>query len=74
MGVRKLYEEEILKLLPTVPEEVLPAVILLMQGEKEKKHTNSLKLIKEGRGKYKHVLSSVDAFMKRKQEEKLLDR
>lgn len=71
MGARKLFEEQILKLLENMPEESLAKIISLIEEEKKK---TWLKAIDEAHGKFKNSLSSTEGFMKRKEEEKLLDR
>ncbi len=74
MGARKLYEEKILELIKNISEEELSKVVSLIEKIKEEQTKKYLDAIKEGRGKFKDVLSSSEDFMKRKQEEKLLDR
>ncbi len=74
MGARKLYEEKILDLIKNISEKELPKVVSLIEKIKEEQTKKYLDAIKEGRGKFKDVLSSSEDFMKRKQEEKLLDR
>jgi hypothetical protein len=74
MGARKLYEEQIMELIKTIPEEELPQVVSLIEKIKEEKTQKYLIAIEEGFGKYKHVLTSSDDFARRKQEEKLLDK
>jgi hypothetical protein len=74
MGARKLYEEKIVELIKNIPEEELPTVVSLIEKLKEEQTKKYLNAITEGRGKYKNVLSSSEEFMKRKQEEKLLDK
>ncbi|MEJ7684709.1 MAG: hypothetical protein WKG06_44055 [Segetibacter sp.] len=74
MGARKLYEEKILELIKNIPEKELPQVVSLIERIKEEQIKKYLAAIKEGRGKYKGALSPLEEFMKRKQEEKLLDR
>jgi hypothetical protein len=74
MGARKLYEEKIVELIKNIPEEELPKVVSLIEKLKEEQTKKYLNAIAEGRGKYKNVLNSSEEFMKRKQEEKLLDR
>jgi len=74
MGARKLYEEKILELIKNIPEEELPQVVSLIEKIKQKQTKKYLAAIEQGYGKYKNSLSSLDDFMKRKEEEKLLDR
>ena len=74
MGARKLYEAKILELIKNIPEDELPKVVSLIEKIKEEKTKKYLAAIDEGRGKFKDVLSSLDDFIKRKQEEKLLYR
>lgn len=61
-----------------LPEEELPKVISLLdrleEEEKKKRIENYRKAIDEAAGKFKHIPGSVDDFMKRKEEEKKLDR
>lgn len=74
MGARKLYEEKIVELIKNIREEELPKVVSLIEKIKEEQTKKYLAAIKEGRGKFKGALSSSEEFMKRKAEEKLLDR
>jgi hypothetical protein len=74
MGARKLYEEKILELIKNIREEELPQVVSLIERIKEEQTKKYLAAIEEGYGKYKGALSPLDEFMKRKEEEKLLDR
>ena len=74
MGARKLYEEKILDLIKNIPDEELPKVVSLIERIKEEQTKKYLAAIEEGYGKYKDSLSPLDEFMKRKHEEKLLDR
>lgn len=74
MGARKLYEEKILDLIKNIPEEELPKVVSLIERIKEEQTKKYLAAIEEGYGKYKNALSPLEDFMKRKQEDKLLDR
>lgn len=74
MGARKLYEEKILDLIKNIPEEELAKVVSLIEKIKEEQTKKYLSAIEDGYGKYKNSLSSLDDFMKHKQEEKLLDR
>lgn len=74
MGARKLYEEKILDLIKNISEEELPKVVSLIEKIKQEQTKKYLDAIKEGRGKFKDVLSSSADFMERKHEEKLLDR
>jgi len=71
MGARKLYEEQILKLLENMPEESLAKIISLIEEEKKKERQKS---IDDACGKFAHIPTSSEEFAKRKQEEKLLDR
>ena len=74
MGARKLYEEKILDLIKNISEKELPKVVSLIEKIKEEQTKKYLDAIKEGRGKFKDILSSSEELMKRKQEEQLLDR
>jgi hypothetical protein len=74
MGARKLYEEKIVELIKNIPEEELPKVVSLIEKIKEAQNKKYLDAIAEGRGKFKNSLSTTEEFIKRKQEEKLLDR
>jgi hypothetical protein len=74
MGARKLFEEKILDLIKTIPEDELPNVVSLIEKVKEEKTKKYLQAIEEGRGKFKHILSTTEEFLKRKHEDKLLDR
>jgi fumarate hydratase class II len=74
MGARKLYEEKILELIKNIPEEELPQVVTMIEKIKEEKRQKYLQAIKEGRGKFKDILPSTEEFLKRKHEDKLLDR
>ncbi|MBA4139790.1 MAG: hypothetical protein H0X70_04670 [Segetibacter sp.] len=74
MGARKLYEEKILELIKNIPEEELPQVVTMIEKIKEEKRQKYLEAIKEGRGKYKDRMPSTEEFLKRKQQDKLLDR
>lgn len=75
MLTKQNYEEEILRKVQALPESDLPKVISMLDKlEAERKKENYQKAIKEALGKYKHVPGSVDDFMKRKEEEKKLDR
>ncbi len=74
MGARKLYEEKILELIKNIPEEELPQVVTMIEKIKEEKRQKYLQAIKEGRGKYKDRMPSTEEFLKRKQQDKLLDR
>ena len=76
MQAKRKYEEEILRRVQSLPEEQLARVISLLDklAEEEKKKRDSQKAIEELRGKYKDVLSSTEEFMRRKEEEKKLDR
>jgi len=71
MGARKLYEEQILKLLENMPEESMAKIISLIEEEKKKAQK---KVIEEICGKYADVPTSSEEFARRKEEEKLLDR
>ncbi len=46
----------------------------MIEKIKEEKRQKYLEAIKEGRGKYKDTMPSTEDFLKRKQEDKLLDR
>lgn len=74
MGARKLYEEKILELIKNIREEELPKVVSLIEKVKEEQTKKYLVAIEEGYGKFKSDLSPLEEFMKRKEEEKLLDR
>ena len=71
MGARKLYEEQILKLLENMPEESMAKIISLIEEEKKRAW---LTAIDEAHGKLKNSLSSSEEFIRRKEEEKSLDR
>ena len=73
MGARKLFEEKILDLIKTIPEDELPNVVSLIEKVKEEKTKKYLEAIEEGYGRYKDVLPSTEEYMKRKREDKLLD-
>lgn len=73
MGARKLYEEKIVELIKTIPEDELPQVVSLIEKIKEEKTKRYLEMIKEGRGKFKGILSSSEEFLKLKHEDKSLD-
>lgn len=78
MEAKRRYEEEILQAFEELPEEQLAKVVSLVgklrEEEKTKKIDGYRKAIEEARGKYKHLPGSVDDFMRRKEEEKKLDR
>jgi hypothetical protein len=80
MGARKLYEEQIMQLVHEVSEEKLPGILAHLKGEfaelpqKIKTKEEMLESIEKGLGLLKGQLSSVDEFMKWKQEEKKLER
>jgi len=74
MRARKFYEEQILKPLENMPEEELPTVVSMIEKLKQEKKGAYLKTIRESSGKFADSLSSTEEFMRRKQEEKLLDR
>jgi hypothetical protein len=74
MGARKLYEEKILELISTLPEDELPRVVLLIEKVKEEKTKKYLEAIEDGFGKYQDTMPSTDEFLKRKHADKLLDR
>lgn len=74
MGARKLYEKKILDLIKNISEEELPKVVSLIEKIRQEQTKKYLDAIKEGRGKFKGVLSSSADFIKGKHEEKLLDR
>ncbi len=73
-GARKLYEEKIFELIKNIPEEELLQVVTMIEKIKEGKRQKYLKAIKEGLGKYKDTMPSTEEFLKRKHEDKLLDR
>lgn len=74
MGARKLYEEKIVELIKTIPEDELPQVVSLIEKIKEEKTQKYLRAIEEGFGKYKDTMPPTEEFLKRKREDKLLDR
>ena len=74
MGARKLYEEKIQELIKKVPEEKLSEVISLIEKLNQDKQERHLEIIKQSRGMFKDVLPSTEEFIKRKQQEKLLDK
>ena len=74
MGARKLFEEKILDLIKTIPEDELPNVVSLIEKVKEEKTKKYLQAIEEGYGRYKDTMPSTDEFLKRKHADKLLDR
>lgn len=74
MGARKLYEAQILELIKNIPEEELEGVVSMIEKVKKQKEEKYIEAIKQGQGKFSNVLSSTEEFMKRKQDEKLLDR
>lgn len=78
MLTKQKYEEEILRKVQALPETELPKVISLLdkleEEEKKKRIEGYRKAIEEARGKYKYLPGSVDDFMRRKEEEKKLDR
>ena len=69
--------DEIMRRVEQLPEEQLAKVVSLIdqleEETKREKQADYLKAIAELRGKYQAELSSVDDFMKRKEEEKRLD-
>jgi len=70
-------KEKILQLVNEVPVEELGKVVSLMEKLKKpvkKRIPAKYKAIYEVMGSFKNSLSSSEEFMKRKQEEKLLDR
>ncbi len=80
MGARKLYEEEIMQLVHEVSEEKLPGILAHIKKESAesskslKTKEEMLEAIDKGLGILKGQLSTVDEFMKWKQEEKKLER
>lgn len=70
-------KQKILQLVDEVPEDKLSKVVSLMEElrrpEKEKIPKN-YKAIYEALGKFKDTMPSSEDFLKRKQEDKLLDR
>ena len=74
MGARKLYEAQILELIRNIPEEELEGVVSIIEKIKQQKTEKYIEAIKQGQGRFKNVLSSSEEFMKRKKQEKLLDR
>ncbi len=75
MEAQKKYVEEILRRVPTLPEEQLAKVVSLMdklQADEVQKAAWS-KAIEETSGKYRDSLSSTEEFSQRKQEEKALE-
>lgn len=70
-------KEKILQLIDEVPEEKLGKVVLLMEGLKspdKKKFPKKYKAIYDALGKYKNTMPSSEDFLRRKREDKLLDR
>ena len=70
-------KEKILRLVDEVPDEELGKVVSLMEKLKKpvkKKIPAKYKAIYDAMGSFKNSLPSSEEFMKRKQEEKLLDR
>ena len=70
-------KEKILQLVNEVPEDQLGKVVSLMEKLKKTSETKipaKYKAIYEAMGSFKNSLPSSEEFMKRKQEEKLLDR
>ncbi|MDQ2720471.1 MAG: hypothetical protein M3Z26_12040 [Bacteroidota bacterium] len=68
--------EKILQLVDEVPKEQLGKVVSLMEKLKKpakKKIPAKYKAIYEAMGSFKNSISSSEEFMKRKEEEKLLD-
>lgn len=74
MGARKLYEAQILELIKNIPEEELAGVVSMIEKINRDKQENYLETIKQSRGMFRDVLPSTEEFIKRKQQEKLLDR
>ena len=74
MGARKLYEAQILELIKNIPEEELEGVVSMIEKLKKDKQERYLEIIKQSRGMFRDVLPSTEEFIKRKQQEKLLDR
>jgi hypothetical protein len=80
MGARKLYEEQIMKLVQEAPEEKLPSILARLKSEaaessKRAKTKEEIKqAIEKAQGIFKGSLSSVEEFMKWKQEERALER
>ena len=73
MGARKLYEAQILELIKNIPEEELEGVVSIIEKINRDKQENYLETIKQSRGMFKDVLPSTEEFVRRKQQEKLLD-
>jgi DNA/RNA-binding domain of Phe-tRNA-synthetase-like protein len=70
-------KEKILRLVDEVPEEELGKVVSLMEKLKkpvEKKIPKKYKAIYDAMGAFKNSMPSSEEFLKRKQEDKLLDR
>jgi hypothetical protein len=70
-------KEKILQLVNEIPQEQLGKVVSLLEKLKKpvrKKIPEKYKVIYEAMGSFKHSLPCSEDFMKRKQEEKLLDR
>lgn len=74
MGARKLYQERILALIKNIPEEKLAEVVSIIENLKQDKTERYITAIEQGQGKFKNTLSSTEQFMKRKQQEKLIDK
>ena len=80
MGARKLYEEQIIQLVHQAPEEKLPAILTHLKSEvlpvekKARTKEEMIAAIKNAQGVLKGQLSSVDDFIKWKQEEKALEK
>ena len=70
-------KEKILRLVEEVPEEMLGKVVLLMEELKrpdKKKIPKKYKAIYAALGKYKDTMPDSEDFLRRKREDKLLDR
>lgn len=79
MGAKKLYEEQLMKIVSSLPEEKLLLLVKqaeILYNEDEKLTTAKLKLneaLSKARRILKNYDGSTEAFAKRKAEEKLLD-
>lgn len=74
MGARKLYEDEIKKFIESSKDEDLAKIVSMIKTLKQEKLERSSLAIEEAFGKYAHVKTSSEAFAKRKQDEKMLER
>ena len=74
MGALKLMDEKITALMQVMPEEELNGILVYMEEVNKRVRDARQKHLDSIVGKYKDVLSSTEEFMRRKQEEKKLDR